>query len=172
MFSFMVQMHPWPLYILYMCVCLWLSCSSIWWSHHSPWPSSPGTLWHPVCATLWHTMPWADFGVVRATGQIIGLIVPATWELWISEEPSEAYWAEWEQRCFHALLKCSHPWEEHSSSHWQDHQQHFLFQVHLCPQLGQHKHNIVSAMCSVPPRRDFLHHRYTKSINLFLHHQH
>lgn len=117
-----------------------------------------GTLWHPVCATLWHPMPWADSGVVRATGQIIGLIVPATQELWISEDRSEACWAEWKQRCFHALLKCSHLWEEHSSSHWQGHQQHFLFQVHLYPQLGWEKHNIVSATFSVPPSRDFLHH--------------
>lgn len=87
MFSFMVQMHPWPLYILDMYVCLWLSCSLIWWSHHSPRPSSRGTLWHPVCATWCHGECVAHFGVVRVTGQIIGVIVPATQELQISEHP-------------------------------------------------------------------------------------
>lgn len=122
---------------------------------------------HPVAPCLCHLMPWRVCGSFwgsqghRADNWSNCSCHPRAADL---RTPSEACWAEWQERCFHALLKCSHPWEEHSSSHWQDHQQHFLFQVHPCPQLGQGKQNVVSEVCSVPPRRDFLHHRDIKSI--------
>ena len=66
---------------------------------------------------IWHGERAGRFGAVRALRQIIGLIVPATCQLRISQHLtwSLARCAEEGQRCFYAPLKRSHPWEEHGS---------------------------------------------------------
>lgn len=67
-------------------------CLALWFDDHTTHPDLPpeapcGTLFVPPSGTRCHGECVACFGVVRATGQIIGVIVPATRELWISEHP-------------------------------------------------------------------------------------